>query len=624
MKPSLAAISGPLKGKKIIVSEQEWSIGRGEASHLHLDDKSASRNHCIIKIEGSQFKIIDLDSKNGTFVESIPIKEHDLKHGESIRIGDSVFIFLIEQEESTKRSDSLQMQSEHLQSFSTIRLQQDESIYLHPEKVSTLLPEVRIAQDLSVLLKFSSEITLIKSRQSLYRRLLELILESIPAQKGAILLHQPAPEEFIHVCSLDRAHDQDVSVSINQAIVTDVIKDGAGVLYNQILNSDVKSVLCSPIQFLKKCTGVIYLTSNDPSVNFDKNHLQLLTAMTAMFAITDQNLLQTEQLQNENRQLREEIHIQHQMVGESHSMKQIYHSIEKIAPTDATILIYGETGTGKELIARAIHNSSPRAENPFVAINCAALTEALLESEMFGHEKGAFTGAVAQKKGKMELADTGTLFLDEVAELSLPLQAKLLRALQERTFERVGGTRPVAVDVRLIAATNKDLKHAVNIGTFRDDLYYRLNVVSIKSPSLKDRKEDISLLANFFTAKYSKQFKRRITGISSEAKACLQRYSWPGNVRELENAIERAVVMGSSEMILPEDLPETILETGSIAGVNIGRYQDAILDAKRAVILKAVEQANGNYAEAAKILGVQRTYLHRVMRNLKLKKSTLR
>jgi len=243
----------------------------------------------------------------------------------------------------------------------------------------------------------------------------------------------------------------------------------------------------------------------------------------------------------------------------------------------------------------------------------------LLESELFGHEKGAFTGAVAQKKGKLETADGGTVFLDEVGELAPVLQAKLLRVLQERQFERVGGTRPIRVDIRLIAATNKDLEKSIQSGTFREDLFYRLNVVSLTMPPLRDRREDIPLLARYFVEKFAKKSNRPVSGISTEARECLVHYDWPGNVRELENAIERAMVLGSTELILPEDLPETVLEGESLASVPITKYYEAIHDAKKQFILKALEQTKGNYTEAAKLLGVHPNNLHRLMRQVNLK-----
>src|SRR4029077_5026278 len=271
-----------------------------------------------------------------------------------------------------------------------------------------------------------------------------------------------------------------------------------------------------------------------------------------------------------------------------------------VAAADATVLVEGESGTGKELVARAIHRNSKRAKNPFVAINCAAIAENLLESELFGHEKGAFTGAAAQKKGRIEMAEGGTLFLDEVSELALELQAKLLRVLQEREFERVGGTRAIPLDTRLIAATNKKLSEAIASGELREDLYYRLNVVTLTMPALRDRTEDIPQLAEHFLSKASRKCKTRMKSLSEEAKACLIKYDWPGNVRELENAIERAVVLGSGNLVLPEDLPETVLEAGPPSPDEPATYHRSVKEMKRHTIVQALQQAHGSYLEAAK------------------------
>jgi transcriptional regulator with PAS, ATPase and Fis domain len=291
----------------------------------------------------------------------------------------------------------------------------------------------------------------------------------------------------------------------------------------------------------------------------------------------------------------------------------------KVAPVDSTVLLQGESGTGKELAARAIHQNSSRAEKPFVAINCAALTETLLETELFGHEKGAFTGAIAQKKGQLEIADGGTVFLDEIGELAPALQVKLLRVLQEREFLHVGGTRPIKVNIRVIAATNRDLSQQVRAGSFREDLFYRLNVVSLTMPPLRARPDDIPLLAEHFAQKYGQQCKRRIRGLSAEARALLLAYDWPGNIRELQNAIERAVVLGSSDVILPEDLPDALLEAPAVRDTGLPRYHAAVKDLKKDLIVKAVQQTHGSYTEAAKLLGVHPNYLHRLIRNLGLK-----
>ena len=285
----------------------------------------------------------------------------------------------------------------------------------------------------------------------------------------------------------------------------------------------------------------------------------LLSAVATLASAALDSVREIERLQVHNALLEESV--QSSILGESAAIKKLLQMLDRVAPQDATVLILGESGTGKELVARTLHARSRRCAAPFVAINCATLTPALLESELFGHEKGAFTDASALKKGKLELAEGGTVFLDEIGELAPELQAKLLRVIQEREFERVGGTKTMRLDVRLIAATNRDLGAEAKRGTFREDLYHRLNVVALRTPPLRERREDIVSLAHHFVAQAGARCGRRVEGISPEAAQCLEAYSWPGNVRELENAVERAVVLGETELLRPEDLPESVLET---------------------------------------------------------------
>jgi Nif-specific regulatory protein len=508
----------------------------------------------------------------------------------------------------------------------------EDALYLQSEEALQALPSSeRMARDLGALLKISTAINSIRGLEPLQRRLLELIFEVTPAERGAILLTGESREEFASTFGWDRQTKADRLVQVSRTITRQVLQDGIAVLSDDILaseqfgearsvaTSNISSLLCVPLAVFDRVFGTIYLYTTDSSARFDENHLQLVTAIASIAAVALENARHVEWLEQENKRLQADINIEHNMVGESPRMRQVYQFISKAAPTDSTILILGENGTGKEMAARAIHLNSPRANKPFVAINCAALTETLLESELFGHEKGAFTGAVAQKKGKLEVASSETIFLDEVGELAPQIQVKLLRVLQEREFERVGGLRPIKVDIRLIAATNRDLEEAIRSGSYRQDLYYRLNVVQLKMPSLRERREDIPLLANYFAAKYSQKCRRHVSGISAEARACLINYDWPGNVRELENAIERAIVLGSTEMILPEDLPDDLLEANPPNDARITNYHEAVNQLKRDLIIKAVEQANGNYTEAARALGVHPNYLHRLIRNLNLK-----
>ncbi len=304
------------------------------------------------------------------------------------------------------------------------------------------------------------------------------------------------------------------------------------------------------------------------------------------------------------------------IVGNSKGMQEILALVKRVAPSRATVLVTGESGTGKELIARAIHQVSPRAANSFVSVNCAALTETLLESELFGHERGAFTHAVAMRKGRFELADGGTLFLDEVAEMSPALQVKLLRVLQEMEFERVGGNRTIKVDVRMVAASNRDLKEEVEAGRFREDLFYRLNVVHLQMPPLRQRQEDIPLLAAHFIHKYVQENLRDKMRITPEALKLLGQYSWPGNVRELENVMERAVILCHDSLITPQDLPKELAPAAEEAAVDIDRLvplgiplPEALERIEEQMIRRALEQSGHVQVRAAEMLGITKSLL---------------
>jgi two-component system, NtrC family, response regulator HydG len=380
----------------------------------------------------------------------------------------------------------------------------------------------------------------------------------------------------------------------------------------------VNSVLCVPLRAPDKLLGVIYLDCRQPSTSFDEGHLHLMLAIAGMAALALENTRFIELLELENQHLKEEVKLRFDMIGEGPAMQDLYRFIAKVAPTESNVLIHGESGTGKELVARAIHGHSTRAEKPFIALNCAAITDTLLESELFGHEKGAFTGAVAQKRGYLEAADGGTIFLDEIGELALPLQAKLLRVLQERELNRVGGNKPIKVNIRILAATNRSLPEMVKEGRFREDLFYRLNVLSYLIPPLRKRREDIPLLARHFVERYSAKCNRKVRGLSEEAIACLLSHDWPGNIRELENTIERAVVLGSTPQIERDDLPEILLESATTTGSSTG-YHDEITRRKKEIILDALQRSQGSFTEAAKLLGVHPNYLHRLVRLLDLR-----
>ncbi len=612
------------------------SIGRDPSNQISLLDSLVSRRHCLVRRDGEGFLIEDLESRNSTFVNNVPVKERRLANGDQIRVGKSVLVFQGLSAETPAEHSSLEFSSAPTPGGATIVLRKQDAIYLQPGRVNATGATERTVRDLNVLLNFSKSINSVHGLAALQQKALEAVLEISSADRAAILLTEAGTDGFASIVGWDRRLGPNQPIQVSQTILNQVIKENLAVLSNDVpgdeafreaeslIEPKVRAVLAVPLEVQDKVLGALYLDTSSQEANsqrprFDAALLQLVTALGNVAALAIENASHLERLGDENRRLQQELNIQHSMVGESQPMREVYQFVSRVAPRESTVLIHGESGTGKELVARAIHSNSARADRPFVAINCAAIVDTLLESELFGHEKGAFTGAVGQKKGKLETAEGGTVFLDEVGELAPSLQAKLLRVLQEREFERVGGTRPIKLDIRLITATNVDLNEASRNGKFRQDLYYRLNVVSIEIPPLRERPEDIPMLAAFFTARYSERVKRRVAGISPKARACLLSYLWPGNVRELENAIERAVVLGSTELILPEDLPDSILEeTASSSGEPVTALHDGIREAKKKLIEQAIEQANGNYTEAAGILGVHPNHLFRLIRTLNL------
>jgi transcriptional regulator with GAF, ATPase, and Fis domain len=647
VNPRLAAISGPSRDSVFTLKDGVLSIGREQSNQLSIDDGLVSPYHSELKLESDRWILRDLSSLTGTFVNGLPVKQRPLVHGDQIAIGGSVFLFL-QEEPSEARPNPVEMDDVTEVSKTTTRLRGEDLRYLHPEALAALPTAERLARDLQTLLKVSTAVGSIHNVESLQWQLLGMIFDVVPAERGAILLG-PDAREFDSVVAWDRVEGPQHSVHVDRRLAEQVLEERTAMLSNDLAGSrmsqpseeelededneeekpagaaqdvqqdcGVHSLLCVPLMHRDKPIGLIYLDTTNPEICFVEDDLHLVTAIAGVAAMAIENARQVEWLDSENRRLRAQVNLDHDMVGESPRMREVYQLIERVACSESTVLIYGESGTGKELAARAIHRNSPRRDQPFVAINCAALTETLLESELFGHERGAFTGAIAMKRGQLEMANGGTIFLDEMGEISPGMQAKLLRVLQERDFMRVGGTRSIPLNIRIIAATNKNLQKATKEGTFREDLYYRLNVVSLTMPPLRDHKDDIPLLAGYFAAKYAEKCNRRVLGISPDARTILSQYDWPGNIRELENAIERAVVLGTSGMILPEDLPESLHETPA-QSLRSSTYHEAVRQIKRQLILTAMEQSDGKFTEAARLLGVHANYLHRLIRNLDLR-----
>src|SRR5579863_9114846 len=623
--------AGPLRDSTIPLPDGESTLGRDPTNAVAVVDPSVSRKHCQLRQgEDGRFQIKDLASRNGTLVNGLAVKEEWLHHGDEIATGDSVFLFLLEDDERVPPS-RVEFDDDH-PAAETKLIHPKEVIYLQPDRLLKELPATSpLARNLSALLKISRVVHAIRDLEELQAQLLDLIFEVIPASRGAIMLADGGAQEFSSLYARTRQAGQPQLVRVSRTIACQVMNEDVAILSVDVPASDklrdveslavseVRSLLCVPLSVFQRVIGCVYLDTTNASSRFNEDHLQLMAGIAGISAVALDNARRLQWLEQENQRLTAEIKQEQSLIGEAAGMREIYQFLAKVAPTDSTVLIEGESGTGKELAARALHSNGGRSNKPFVAINCAAIPETLLESDLFGHERGSFTGATAQKKGRLEVADGGVVFLDEIGELAPALQVKLLRVLQEREFERVGGTHTIKIDIRLIAATNRDLDEAVKKGQFRQDLYYRLAVVRLTMPPLRERREDIPMLTRHFVQKHAKRCKVKPKPVSREAMAALVHYDWPGNVRELENAVERALVLGSSDRLLPEDLPESVREQPSPEEVHEGRYHAHVKEVKKQLILDAVEQTRGNYIEAAGILGVHPNYLHRLIRNLGLK-----
>jgi len=629
MGARLIAVAGPLKNTEVVLDQDEILIGRDPGASVFLNSPSVSRRHCLIRRQENNYLLRDLGSHNGTLVNQERISEHLLQHGDRILVADSVLIFSIEETgtsiptEVTESSDAGTLQ------FASV--QTAEVLYRNPEKLLAEAQSSKIRSELNAILDINRKAATLRDPEELQEALIEAAFQLTPADDAAVLLYEQPDASASSSVGRHRSGPVRSAVQVSRTVVRRVLQERVAVLAGDVASEEglknvrsimqmgSQSILCVPLLSRERCIGVLYLNVRNPGVRFTDRDLETMTGVAAAVGLSLEKALDLERMRRQAELLEAALQHDRTMIGESVAMKKAEELIARVAGSESTVLVLGESGTGKEVAARAIHRNSRRAGKPFVAVNCATLGDTLLESELFGHERGAFTGAVASKKGLLEAADGGTVFLDEVAELSLTVQAKLLRVLQEREFNRLGSTRPVHVNIRLIAATNKDLRAAVAAGFFREDLWHRLNVVALKLPPLRERKEDLDLLAKFFLAQSSRRCGRRVLAISPDALSAMHHYDWPGNVRELENAIERAVVLGSELEIQLGDLPETIWETAGSEPVHTGNlnYHAALREAKRKIVTDALKAAGGNYTEAARRLGVHVTYIHRLMRGFK-------
>ncbi|NBC17141.1 MAG: GAF domain-containing protein [Bacteroidetes bacterium] len=475
---------------------------------------------------------------------------------------------------------------------------------------------------LDALSDIAFTINSIQEPKALLAKVLEIAMDALDAERGFVLLSDEEAADGFTVRAQRNFTDEQLDnlVQLSTSVVYEVLREGEPVLIYEALEDDrfggsesivlqqIQSIACVPLRLKDRQIGAIYLDSLTKRGRFTRDHLPFIDAVANQAAIALENAQLYQSLREENRQLRTEMQRLHgfdEIIGDSAAMQEVFDIMSRVLDSDVTVLIEGESGTGKELVARAIHYNGHRKDDPFVAIFCGSLSDELLESELFGHKKGAFTGATADKKGLFETADGGTVFLDEVGDLSSRLQTSLLRVLQEGEIKRVGETQVRRVDVRILSATNTPLQELVEEGSFREDLYYRLNTISVTMPPLRHRRSDIPMLANHFLDKYATGRRSHIRGFEPDAIKALKRHRWPGNVRELENTIERAAIMAGGDLIAAEDL--RLPDQSSLDPFEPGI---TLKEAERRIVLRTLDDCDDNISETARVLDVSRRWLH--------------
>ncbi len=636
---------------------QVTTVGRAPTNRIVIRDEVCSRNHCEIFQSGQKWTIRDLGSRNGTVVSGFRISgDWELQESELIEIGAYQLGFTYDLSKPFPQFDDRDVDDDTATSI--------DLVFEHPEAglepsiihrarrsryrsapTGDAAPRDRSHVELSRLYRLALDMGAAVDSRHLCEVVLSGLFSGTRADVGAVLLFPKSVETDPHVGDLQTAayqshgelpyqrvadHLARVVLDNREAVLARDVSDDS-----QLASRDshgeihAKSVICAPIHMEQSLHGLIHLYSTKPDEPVHADDLEFTLAVADQLAVALENLKQKESLahglaqaQDANQTLRRQLAIGSQLIGESPMMQQLRETIARIAPTDATTLVRGESGVGKELVARAIHYHSNREDAPFVCMNCAALSESLLESELFGHEKGAFTGATDRKAGKFEAADTGSLFLDEVGEMSLPVQAKFLRVLEGHPFERVGGRTPIQVDVRVVAATNRDLESAVEDGTSRKDLYFRLHVVELMIEPLREHRSDIPLLAQHFLERFAKKANRPVKRFTPGALDLMMTYNWPGNIRELQNAIERAVILCPNDSIGKDDIQLSGLaldrSAADFSEESVSYREISLEIIEQEHILATLERTNWNKSKAAQILGIERSTLDRKLKRYRV------
>jgi transcriptional regulator with GAF, ATPase, and Fis domain len=556
-------------------------FGSAPDNDVELLEGGASAHHMHIVYERGHFRLSTTDKGANVSVNGKRRNTHKLADGDVIHVGEHLLRFIL--------------YDQHLEAGSRDIAYEGDAAYFR------------------AFHRFSIRLMETYRVEELLETLLDEIIDFTGADKAFLLLLDGGEYRVRVARNINRERLFDGDAAVSDTIISSVLEDGEPLIIADALSDDsfkaslsvvnlkLCSVMCLPLKARGTTLGLFYL-GNDNAVNlFNEDLLEIVNVFASVAGLILANALAREELEGHVNQLEERLQERSfgELIGACDGMREIYKKIDRVASTDVSVLIEGETGTGKELVANAIHQRSNRSEKPFVVINCGAIPENLLESELFGHTRGAFTGAVADRHGKFQAADGGTLFLDEIGEMPLALQVKILRAIQEKTVMRVGGTRPEQVDIRIIAATNRKLVEEVKRGRFREDLYYRLNVIALTLPPLRERGDDIALLANFFLKHYGPELVDRECSLSSEGVNALKRWKWPGNIRELQNRIKKAIVFSDTGVIRPEDL-----DLGDDNLEPIQPLASAREDWQSDYINRVLALTDGNRTQTARLLDV--------------------